>query len=261
MSPDIAIVGTSSQSTTEDVSQENMRLSSGSNGSESLRRSRRKMTRVRRLVSEEPNSPPPEKAVSENPKKTPARKRSRVSEEKGQISKKNDTSAVIVEDISSPLPPAKRTRSKAVSRTSGGVEGGMVMGGVCDHPLEWGVTEVSEFIKGIPQCAGLVGVFQEHVSGRVVSAKGDNIRMWSFVVMYNVMYILYMGKNSSLVHIILHLLFSSPSPLPLNSPFPPSPSTLLSGGGWGESSLSGSTDDGEADGPQDWSCSTHKFCV
>ena len=163
---DIAIVGTSSQSNTEDVSQENMRLSSGRNGSESLRRSRRKMTRVRRLVSEEPNSSPLEKEESENPKKTPARKRSRVSEEKGQTSKKNDTSAVIVEDISSPLPPAKRTRSTAVSRTLGGVEGGMVMGGVCDHPLEWGVTEVSEFIKGIPQCAGLVGVFQEHVSGR-----------------------------------------------------------------------------------------------
>ena len=71
-------------------------------------------------------------------------------------------------------------------------------------------------------CGGVPGTCE----WTVVSAKGDNIRMWSFVVMYNnVMYILYMGKT---VHsyILFYISFSpppnqSPSPLSLLSSSPP----------------------------------------
>ena len=46
------------------------------------------------------------------------------------------------------------------------VEEGVATGGGCGQLAEWGVAEVGEFIRGIPQCAGLVDVFQEHVSGQ-----------------------------------------------------------------------------------------------
>ena len=41
--------------------------------------------------------------------------------------------------------------------------GGVAVGGA-RHPMEWGVEEVGEFIRGIPQCACLTDVFMEHVS-------------------------------------------------------------------------------------------------
>lgn len=139
----------------EEVSQETVMTSSGSEG---VRRSRRKMTRVKRLVSEDAN--PPLQAEKEA-KKT--------SDKKGTAEKRvltNDAaSSTSLEDVLSSPPPAKRTRSKAGSRTPVGVaDGGVAMGG-CGHPLGWGVAEVGEFIRGIPQCAGLKDVFQEHVSG------------------------------------------------------------------------------------------------
>ena len=72
--------------------------------------------------------------------------------------------ATDTEDGLSSPPPAKRTRSKAVSMTVIDADGGVVGGSGCGHLSEWGVAEVGEFIRGIPQCAGLVDVFQEHVS-------------------------------------------------------------------------------------------------
>ena len=163
---DMAIVGVSNHSISEDASLDTMA------GSEAVRRSRRKMTRVRRLVSEESKSPPPtplEREASDpvSPKRTPTRKRTRqASGEKGQESLKKDTSQAdsMEEDLSSP-PPSRRTRSRGVvfQRTPAEVGGGVAVGGAW-HPMEWGVEEVGEFIRGIPQCACLTDVFMEHVS-------------------------------------------------------------------------------------------------
>ena len=163
---DMAIVGVSNQSSSEGASLDTTA------GSEAVRRSRRKMTRVRRLVSEESKSPPPaplEREVSDpvSPKRTPTRKRTRqASSEKGQESLKKDTSQAdsMEEDSSSP-PPARRTRSRGVvlQRTPVEMGGGVAVGGA-QHPMEWGVEEVGEFIRGIPQCACLTDVFMEHVS-------------------------------------------------------------------------------------------------
>ena len=163
---DMAIVGVSYHSISEDASLDTMA------GSEAVRRSRRKMTRVRRLVSEESKSPPPtplEREVSDpvSPKRTPTRKRTRrASSEKGQESLKKDTSQAdsMEEDSSSP-PLARRTRSRGVvfQRMPAEVGGGVAVGGAW-HPMEWGVEEVGEFIRGIPQCAYLTDVFMEHVS-------------------------------------------------------------------------------------------------
>ena len=150
---DIVTVGLSNAED-EEVVQECVMTSSGS---EAVRRSRRKMTRVKRLVSEDANAPP---QAEREAKRASAKK---VTSERRVLT--NDAaSSTNLEDVLSSPPPAKRTRSKAGSRTPVGVaEGGVAMGG-CSHPLGWGVAEVGEFIRGIPQCAGLKDVFQEHVS-------------------------------------------------------------------------------------------------
>ena len=151
---DIVTVGLSNAED-EEVVQESVMTSSGS---ESVRRSRRKMTRVKRLVSEDANTPC---QAEREAKRTPAKKGA----SERRVLTSDVASSTNSEDVLSSPPPAKRTRSKAGSRTPVGVaEGGVAMGG-CGHPLGWGVAEVGEFIRGIPQCAGLKDVFQEHVSG------------------------------------------------------------------------------------------------
>ena len=153
---DIVTVGLSNAED-EEVVQECVMTSSGS---EAVRRSRRKMTRVKRLVSEDANTPPQAEREA-TCRRTPAKKGA----SERRVLTNDVASSTNLEDVLSSPPPAKRTRSKAGSRTPGGVaEGGVAMGG-CGHPLGWGVVEVGEFIRGIPQCAGLKDVFQEHVSG------------------------------------------------------------------------------------------------
>lgn len=113
--------------------------------SESVRRSRRKTTRVKRLVSEDTQ---------------------------GQSGPFKRSPVVVLEDILSSPPPAKRTRSRLAAAGGGMLdteveddnERGVVSVSGCGHPARWGVVEVGEFIRGIPQCTGLKEVFLEHVS-------------------------------------------------------------------------------------------------
>ena len=135
-------------------------------GLEPVRRSRRRVTRVKRLVTEDS---PAHSATDkqDTPRKSSVRRRVGSSQEEGQSgSRKMCLSPVVVlEDILASPPPAKRTRSKAPStRIAGDVDVCVASGGGCGHPLEWGVAEVGEFIGGIPQCTGLKEIFMEHVS-------------------------------------------------------------------------------------------------
>ena len=114
---------------------------------EPVRRSRRKITRVRRLVSSESNSPPQEQGAIRSPKKSPLRKRA-------ATVKKNQVSSSL-EDT----PPTKRTR-----RTNLLSERGEEEMAEARHPLEWGVDEVVAFVGTIPQCACLTDAFRDHVS-------------------------------------------------------------------------------------------------
>ena len=156
---DLVITAVSGQSSMDDVSLDNA-TSSTRTELESVRRSRRKVTRVRRLVSEEA-PPPPEKKGPRTPKRSLSKKRS------VQVSEKSISNDVTVaEDSFLSPPPAKRTRSKAMSKATMDVEGCVATGGGCGQLAEWGVAEVGEFIRGIPQCASLVDVFQEHVSSQ-----------------------------------------------------------------------------------------------
>ena len=153
---DLVITAVSSQSSMDDVTLDNA-MSLTRTELESVRRSRRKVTRVRRLVSEEV-PPPPEKEGPRTPKRSLSKKRS------VQVSEKSLNDVTVAEESFLSPPPAKRTRSKATSKAMMDVEGGVATGGGCGQLAEWGVAEVGEFIRGIPQCASLVDVFQEHVS-------------------------------------------------------------------------------------------------
>ena len=73
---DLVIAGVSSQSSMEDETPDHVELSSMRTEPEAVRRSRRKVTQVRRLVSEEYNPPPPEKQGPRTPKRTSAKMRS-----------------------------------------------------------------------------------------------------------------------------------------------------------------------------------------
>ena len=161
---DLVITAVSGQSSMDDMTLDNA-MSSTRTELESVRRSRRKVTRVRRLVSEEA-PPPPEKEGPRTPKRSLSKKRS------VQVSEKSLNDVTVTEDSFLSPPPAKRTRSKAVSKATMDVEGGVAISGGCGQPAEWGVAEVGEFIRGIPQCASLVDVFQEHVSGQFSVRRG-----------------------------------------------------------------------------------------
>ena len=126
----------------------------------SVRRSRRKVARVRRLVSDDAKSPPPQQRSSESPRKTPAGKKS----PRTVGSKRKEVA--VVEERCSP-PPAKRTRrsrtgQKSPSEKAGGEE--EEVWGRGKHPSQWGVEEVVGFVRAIPQCACCTEVFKEHVS-------------------------------------------------------------------------------------------------
>ena len=131
---------------------------------ESLRRSRRKITRVRRLVSEEESNLHDSDKASETNSRTLGKRRETYTD-----SRTSDDASSALEDGYPSLPPAKRTRSKAVTRSpdvSEGDEGGVVYESGWGHPSQWGVDEVGQFIAEIPQCSGFKDVFVEHVSKR-----------------------------------------------------------------------------------------------
>ena len=167
---------------------------------ESPRRSRRKINRVRRLVSEDTHSPtPPERdGAPDTSRRTriaprllerlaepcvssrdaegghtipTRRKGGAFTEHHVEDSLKrvfSSSPAVVLEDVLRSLPPAKRTRSSAGCRTDRVSAGESDDGGVaCEsgwgHPTGWGVREVGEFIAGIPHCSVLKDVFVEHV--------------------------------------------------------------------------------------------------
>ncbi|CAI8050289.1 Polyhomeotic-like protein 2 [Geodia barretti] len=131
---------------------------------ESLRRSRRKITRVRRLVSEEYFSPDND-GVSDTNARPSAKRREVLADCRVGV---GDVWSV-PEDGGLSLPPAKRTRSKVVGRTTEmpvvgeGDEGCVVCESGWGHPTEWGVAEVGQFIAGIPHCSGFKDVFVEHL--------------------------------------------------------------------------------------------------
>ena len=135
---------------------------------ESLRRSRRKITRVRRLVSEEYFSPDNDRVADTIAR--PSAKRREV------LTDCIDDVWSVPEDGGLCLPPAKRTRSKAVGRTTEVAvvgeadEEGVVCEGGWGHPTEWGVADVGQFISGIPHCSGFKDVFVEHVSKLIIHA-------------------------------------------------------------------------------------------
>ena len=136
---------------------------------ESLRRSRRKITRVRRLVSEESYSPDSDR-VSDTNTRPSAERREVLADCRVGV---GDVWSV-PEDGGLSLPPAKRTRSKVVGRTTEmpfvgeGDEGCVVCESGWGHPTEWGVAEVGQFIAGIPHCSGFKDVFVEHVSQHLI---------------------------------------------------------------------------------------------
>ena len=146
---------------------------------ESLRRSRRKITRVRRLVSEETpsHSPSEQDRAPENDTHTLSQRitvhtdhivvledirhtTKQVPSAAKQVSS-SSTNLGLDNDFS--LPPAKRTRSRALVRSEGDEEGVACVSG-WSHPAEWGVVEVGEFISSIPHCSQYKDVFIEHVS-------------------------------------------------------------------------------------------------
>ena len=129
---------------------------------ESLRRSRRKIARARKLMNEDSFTDGDE--APETSRRSSARLRG------VYVDYGFDDSSSIVEDDSFSPPLAKRTRSKAVARmTEDGAFGesdeeGVVYESGWGHPTEWGVAEVGEFIARIPHCSVFKEVFEEHVS-------------------------------------------------------------------------------------------------
>ena len=178
---EVSIVGVATQTECQSVPPDAGGSASGSTTPQttakttpnSLRRSRRKITRVRRLVSEETTPLLEGETAPETNSHSPTQTKVQsvpkvVLEDIRQSSKRVSSSflssspGLLGDDLS--LPPAKRTRSRAVAR--GEVEedeGGVACVSGWSHPRVWGVAEVAEFVGSIPQCSSYKDVFTEHV--------------------------------------------------------------------------------------------------